>query len=138
MTTYRLTRNMLDRVLGGVCGGIGSYLGMSSWWIRAAFIALALTTSSFAVLLYVLLWLVIPGQGLSDLPPLLRPGEPRTPRYARPETMLALGGATIAIGILVLAQAMGVLQGTRGDMLAPVMLALIGLVLLVKHLRGLA
>ena len=52
--------------------------------------------------------------------------------------MLALGAATIAVGIIVLAQAMGVLQGTRGDMLAPAMLALIGLVLLIKHVRGVA
>ena len=91
MTTYRLTRNMLDRVLGGVCGGIGSYLSLSSWWVRAAFIALALTSFNFPVLLYILMWLVMPGQSLADLPPLLRPGEPRTPRYARPETVLALG-----------------------------------------------
>jgi phage shock protein C len=138
MTTYRLTRNMLDRVLGGVCGGIGSYLGMSSWWVRGAFVALALTTFNFAMLLYILLWLIVPYQSLADLPPLLRPGEPRTPRYARPETVLALGAATIAVGIIVLAQSTGVLQSARGDLLAPAMLLLIGLVLLIKHLRGAA
>ena len=138
MTTYRLTRNMLDRVLGGVCGGIGGYLGMSSWWVRAAFIALALTSVNFAVLLYVLLWFVMPSQSLADLPPLLRPGEPRTPRYARPETVLALGFATVGVGIIVLAQGTGVLQSARGDMLAPGMLLLIGIVLLFKHLRGAA
>jgi phage shock protein C len=138
MTTYRLTRNMLDQVLGGVCGGIGSYLGMSGWWVRAAFIALALTTFNFAMLLYILLWLILPSQSLADLPPLLRPGEPRTPRYARPETVLALGGTTIAVGIIVLAQGTGVLQSARGDLLAPVMLLLIGVVLLLKHLRGAA
>ncbi len=129
---------MLDRVFGGVCGGIGSYLGMSGWWPRVAFIALALTSFSFAVLLYLLLWVMMPGQSLADLPPLLRPGEPRTPRYARPETMLILGTATIAVGIIVLAQGTGVLQGVRGDLLGPVMLLLIGIVLLDKHLRGVA
>jgi phage shock protein C len=136
MTTYRLTRNMLDRVLGGVCGGIGSYLGISGWWVRIAFIALVLTTFSFGVLLYILLWLVIPGQTLADLPPILHPGEPRTPRYARPETMLILGAGAILTGVIVLAQGIGALQSVRGDLLAPAMLLLIGLVILIKHLRG--
>jgi phage shock protein C len=138
MTTYRLTRNMLDRVLGGVCGGIGSYLGISGWWVRIAFIALALTTFNFGVLLYILLWLVIPGQTLADLPPILHPGEPRTPRYARPETLLILGAGAILTGVIVLAQGIGALQSARGDLLAPTMLLLIGLVILIKHLRGAA
>jgi phage shock protein C len=138
MTTYRLTRNMLDRVLGGVCGGIGSYLGISGWWVRIAFGALALTTFNFGVLLYILLWLSIPGQSLADLPPILHPGEPRTPRYARPETMLILGAGAILTGVIVLAQGIGALQSVQGDLLAPAMLLLIGLVILIKHLRGAA
>jgi phage shock protein C len=136
MNTYRLTRNMLNRVLGGVCGGIGSYLGISGWWVRLAFIALALASFNFTVLLYILFWLVIPGQALDDLPPILQPGEPRTPRYAQPETMLILGAAAIGIGILLLAQSTGALQAAQGDLLAPGMLLLIGLVLLLKQVRG--
>ncbi len=138
MITYRLTRNMLDRVLGGVCGGIGAYLGVSGWWARLAFIILTLTTFTFGVLLYLLLWFTIPGQTLADLPPVVHPGEPRTPRYARPETMLILGAAAIIIGIVVLIQGTGVLQRSHGDLLAPAMLLLIGLVLLAKHGRGAA
>jgi len=95
MVTDRLTRNMLNRVLGGICGGIGSYLGISAWWVRGAFIALMLTNFAFGLLLYILLWLLIPAQTLSDLPPILHPGEPRTPRYAKPEGMLLLGAGAI-------------------------------------------
>jgi phage shock protein C len=138
MITYRLTRNMLDRVLGGVCGGIGAYLGVSGWWVRAAFMVLTLTTFLFGILLYILLWLVIPGQTLADLPPILHPGEPRTPRYARPETMLILGAVAIITGIGVLIQGTGVLQRAHGDLLMPGMLFLIGVVVLLKHLRGVA
>ncbi len=136
MTTYRLTRNMLDRVLGGVCSGIGSYLGISGWWVRAAFVALALTSFLFALLLYLLLWMILPSQTLDDLPPILHPGEPRTPRYAQPETMLILGTVAIGVGIIVLVQNTGVLQAPQGDLLAPGMLLLIGMVLLLKQVRG--
>lgn len=138
MKTYPLTRSMLDRVLGGVCGGIGSYLGVSGWWVRAAFVALALTTFGFAVLLYALLWVIIPGQSISEVPPILRPGEAPPPRFARPETTLILGAVAIIVGIVVLAQGGGALQGLRSDILAPITLLLIGFVVLLKHVRGTA
>jgi phage shock protein C len=138
MQTYRLTRNVFDRVLGGVCGGIGRYLSVSGWWVRAAFVALTLTSLAFGILLYLLLWLIIPIQTLAEVPPILRPGQTRPPRYARPETMLLLGAGSVLVGIVVLTQSTGVLQGVRGDILAPLMLLLIGLALLSKHLRGVA
>jgi phage shock protein C len=135
--TLPLTRSALDRVLGGVCGGIGSYLGVSGWWVRGAFIALALTTFGFSVLFYGLLWAIIPGQSISEVPPILRPGEAPPPRFARPETTLILGTVAILVGIVVLAQG-GMLQGVRSDLLAPITLLLIGFVVLLKHVRGTA
>jgi phage shock protein C len=137
MKTLPLTRSALDRVLGGVCGGIGSYLGVSGWWVRAAFIALALTTFGFGLLLYALLWVIIPGQSISEVPPILRPGEAPPPRFARPETTLILGAVAILVGIVVLAQG-GAIQGVRSDILAPLTLLLIGFVVLLKHVRGTA
>lgn len=137
MTLLRLRRNMLDRVLGGVCGGIGQYLGISGWWVRIAFGALTLVSAGFGILLYVLLWLSIPAQNLSDLPRIVTPGESRPPRYSRPETVLILGASGIGIGILILAQSIGALRSTGGeDLIAPFMLLAIGLVLLVKQVRG--
>jgi phage shock protein C len=136
MTTYRLTRNLLNRVLGGVCGGIGSYLGVSGWWVRLAFIALTLTSPAFGILAYVLLWFTLPGQTLADLPQIVQPGEAHPLRYARPETMLLLGIGAIIMGLVVLTQSRGLLLGPNGDLLGPALLFLIGLVLLVKHLRG--
>jgi phage shock protein C len=137
MKTLPLTRSALDRVLGGVCGGIGGYLGVSGWWVRGAFIALTLTTFGFGILLYMLLWVIIPGQTMSEVPPILRPGEALPPRFARPETTLILGTVAILVGIVVLAQG-GLLQGVRSDILAPITLLLIGFVVLLKHVRGTA
>ncbi len=34
--TRRLFRNPDDRILGGVCGGVGAYLGIDSLWMRLA------------------------------------------------------------------------------------------------------
>jgi phage shock protein C len=136
MQHYRLTRSMLDRILGGVCGGIGNYLSISGWWVRLAALALALTWLPVAVFTYFLLWLVMPSQSFADLPPILRPGELRAPRYARPEAMLILGALAILIGILILTQSTHLLDGPKGDLLAPSLLFLDGLVLLYKQLRG--
>jgi phage shock protein PspC (stress-responsive transcriptional regulator) len=136
MMTYRLRRNMLDRVLGGVCGGIASTLGVSAWWVRIAFLALVLSSFTFGMLMYLLLWVTIPGQTADDIPPLIRYGEQPTARYVRPEAMLLLGALAILLGGLVLVQGTGLLEGPQGDLLAPGLLFLIGLVLLAKHLRG--
>lgn len=135
----RLRRSQLDRVLGGVCGGIGATLGISGWWVRGAFAALSLTLFSFSGLLYVLLWVLLPVQRIADLPPLSRPGEAAIPHYPRPEGILTLGALAIVVGAIILAKGTGVLDAAGGgDLLAPVTLLLVGIVTLYKHLRGIA
>ena len=124
---------MLDRVLGGVCGGIGKYLGIDGWWLRIAFIALALTTFSFAAPAYLVLWVLIPAQSLAEIPPI---GDDTAIRYAQPEAVLLLGAGAIAIGIFTLIQINGVLQGFNGDLIAPGMLLVVGLALLIKQIGG--
>ena len=57
-------RSFTDRVLGGVCGGLGKALRLNSWWVRAAFILLSvLSVGAFAVL-YLLLWWTVPQESL--------------------------------------------------------------------------
>jgi len=139
MRVYRIRfrRSAQDRVFGGVCGGAGACLGISSWWIRAVFAILLLTDYSFALLLYALLWLNVPPQRMVDLPPIARPDEPMPRLYSSPEGVLTLGSLAIAIGVVVLAETSGVLRlSGGGDLLAPLMLALIGLSLLLKALRN--
>ncbi len=55
----RLYRSQRDRMLGGVCGGLGEYLGLDPTIIRLIFILLALL-GGHGILLYLILWLVIP------------------------------------------------------------------------------
>lgn len=110
---------------------------ISGWWLRLVFGILLLTDFAFAILLYVLLWLNVPPQRMVDLPPITRPNEPAPRLYSSPEGVLTLGSLAIAVGVVVLAETSGVLRlSGGGDLLAPLMLALIGLTLLVKALRN--
>lgn len=136
MTTVRLTRNLMNRVLGGVCGGIGGYLGISPWWVRGAFVIITLSNAPIGILSYLLLWMLMPSQSLRDLPPIVERGPKRTLRYPRAEALIILGFATVLLGVLLLVQSAGTFQAPQGDLLAPGMLFVIGFVLLIKHLRG--
>ena len=57
----RLYRSENERVLGGVCGGLGDYLGMDPVFIRIFFIIWTVL-EEFSILIYFLLWVVIPNE----------------------------------------------------------------------------
>ncbi|MGB2954748.1 MAG: PspC domain-containing protein [Anaerolineales bacterium] len=57
----RLFRSENERVLGGVCGGLGDYLGIDPVFIRIFFIIWTVL-GEFSVLVYILLWVVIPNE----------------------------------------------------------------------------
>lgn len=65
----RLYRPRTDRMIGGVCGGLGLYFGIDPVIVRLLFVVLALTTGlTFA--LYPILWLIMPsGAPAQTLPP---------------------------------------------------------------------
>lgn len=58
-TLKKLYRDTEDKVIGGVCSGIGHYFGINPKWIRIGFL-LMLFFFGFSLLAYVLLWMVIP------------------------------------------------------------------------------
>ena len=60
-TTNRLYRSTTDKVIGGVCGGLGDYLNIDPVIVRIAFVLLAVFGGS-GVLVYIILWIVIPEQ----------------------------------------------------------------------------
>lgn len=55
----RLYRNENEGVVGGVCSGLGYYVGIDPVLIRIAFVVMTLLGGS-GVLLYVILWVVMP------------------------------------------------------------------------------
>jgi phage shock protein C len=54
-----LRRSRGDRWIGGVCGGLAQTSGLASWIWRLLFVAFALCAGS-GLLLYVLLWILVP------------------------------------------------------------------------------
>jgi phage shock protein PspC (stress-responsive transcriptional regulator) len=55
----RMFRDPDDRVFGGVCSGLGAYFGIDPVWLRIAF-AIAFFAYGSGLLLYILLWVIIP------------------------------------------------------------------------------
>lgn len=55
----RLLRSRDERVLGGVCGGIGEYLGVDPVLIRLAAVLLVFAGGA-GVIAYIVAWIVIP------------------------------------------------------------------------------
>jgi phage shock protein PspC (stress-responsive transcriptional regulator) len=60
--TERLTRSRSDRILGGVCGGLGEYFDIDPALIRLGFVA-ALLFGGSGPILYLIAWLIIPSEG---------------------------------------------------------------------------
>lgn len=127
MKTQRLARSLTDRVLGGVCGGLGAYVGVNAWWVRALFVVLGVFTAGTGVLIYLALWYLLPAQTLRD-------SSFEDERVANPETVILIGGIVIAMGLVVLARTLGLLAGEQGDAFLPLVIILFGLTLLVKQL----
>jgi phage shock protein PspC (stress-responsive transcriptional regulator) len=55
----RLYRDGDNKVLGGVCSGIGHYFGLDSVWLRIALL-LMLFFAGTGILLYIILWIAMP------------------------------------------------------------------------------
>lgn len=55
----RLYRSNTQRVIGGVCGGLGEYFAIDPVWFRIGFVVLTFGGGS-GILIYLLMWLVIP------------------------------------------------------------------------------
>lgn len=54
----KLFRNVDDRMLGGVCSGLGAYIGVDTVWVRLFFVAALFL--GFGFLTYIILWIVMP------------------------------------------------------------------------------
>ena len=89
-----LRRSTSDKVLAGVCGGLGRYLGVEPVLLRVAAVVLALA-NGLGLIAYVIAWIVIPEE---------RAGQPvAAVRAPRQETgRLVLGGALVVLGLVLL------------------------------------
>ena len=57
-----LVRPLHDRVLGGVCAGLGRRFGLSPWAARLLFVLILMIIPGSQILIYPLLWILMPSE----------------------------------------------------------------------------
>ncbi len=148
----RLYRSRSDALLGGVCGGLAGHMGIDPTLVRVVFAVLAVV-SGVGILIYVLLWMIIPLEGATEPSPreAVRSGaeeiadrarelgqEVRT-AVARRDVGFAVMVAAVLIflGISLLLRNLGFWWAwwLRFDVLGPLVLIAIGLALLWRLTR---
>lgn len=121
-----LRRSRDDRLLGGVCSGIGRYLGIDPVLVRVAFAVLVIGLGT-GILAYLIAWLVIPVE---------RPGDqvgPLPPEGGLPGQVVA-GLMLIGVGAVMLARL--VLPDVFAPrFVIPSLLILVGVVVLLQSAR---
>jgi phage shock protein PspC (stress-responsive transcriptional regulator) len=99
----RLRKSWTDRELGGVCGGIGEYIGVSATRVRLAFLVLLVFTGGTAMVAYLALYAFLPwNENELGLIPRFR--------WAYAAAILALTAALLALVQWVVPQALNVAQ----------------------------
>ena len=63
-----------DRVLGGVCAGLGRRFGIDPWVARLLFLLILMVVPGSQILIYPLLWILMPSEQ-----PAMGPGTPPPP-----------------------------------------------------------
>jgi phage shock protein C len=159
----RLYRSRRDSILGGVAGGVADYFDMDPSIVRVVWAVLALATGGIFLVLYIVMWIVVPEgpsaatvarAAASDaLPP--PPGTGSEPAVTDPadaaasapdwqsyEQRLRRGGSGGAVVFGVILIGLGVwflidqyVPAIDSDLLWPVALVVVGIVLLVVALR---
>ena len=149
----RLYRSDTDKLIGGVCGGLGEYLDFDPLVIRIIFVVMAMISGiGFAV--YILMWLFIPLAHASSATQdeVLRQnvqeirGQTKVLGKKAQETlggmssrkvgshMLIAGVVLVGLGLLSLLRNFGLLAWV--GKLWPLVLIAIGIVILLDNLRG--
>ncbi len=57
-----LRRSRRDRILAGVCGGLGEFFGISAFWFRLVMLISFIPGGVPGVLIYILLWIMVPNE----------------------------------------------------------------------------
>jgi phage shock protein C len=117
-------RSRDERVVAGVCGGVGRYLGVDPVLLRIAFIILALA-NGLGVIAYVVAWVAIPEE---------QPGQaPGPPAETRRETgRLVLGGSLVVLGLVLLLDR---LAPDLDELFWPVAVVAVGVAVMLVGLR---
>ena len=119
----RLYRSNSQRVVAGVCGGLGEYFAVDPVWFRIGFVVLALGGGS-GILIYLLMWLIV---------------QPRPDGHVGPATARGSVTGAAVIGVVFMVVGTIALVNTiapwLGQYFWPVVFVLGGLALLIGGLN---
>ena len=148
----RLFRSKSDRMLAGVCGGLGQYLGIDSSIVRVFFVLLAIG-SGLGGVVYLVLWMILPREGnlnstgeafptsgneLGDRARQMGDELREAVRQPDPRAVKYIGFALIGAGLLFFVQNLHLpwLQWLNSDLIWPVLLIMAGAAFLYRATRG--
>jgi phage shock protein PspC (stress-responsive transcriptional regulator) len=57
-----LRRSKSNRMIAGVCGGLSEFFGISSFWIRLAFLIALIPGGVPGILAYIIIWMIVPSE----------------------------------------------------------------------------
>jgi phage shock protein PspC (stress-responsive transcriptional regulator) len=69
LSGYGLVRPERGRVLGGVCAGLGQRFGIAPWTARLLFVLLLMVVPGSQILLYPVLWVLMPSEAQVRMTP---------------------------------------------------------------------
>ena len=152
----RLERSTTNKVVAGVCGGIGEYLQVDPTLVRVFFVVGTIVTGGLGLLGYIVLIVLMPQPG-QPAPFVKTSGvttstvdaaaggassdqvAPIAPAPADPEAAernrAAFGAVLIALGAIFLFSNAGVFRIVRWDLAWPLVLIAIGALLLAQRMR---
>ena len=112
MQQARLMRSETDRMIAGVCGGLAEYLNLDPVLVRLAFVVLGLA-SGVGLVLYVLLWLVMPtpSRGQPAIRLMDEPGDDPASLKSRLSPAATVGIIMILVGAFFLLNQAGLVNG---------------------------
>jgi len=119
-----LRRSKSDRIIAGVCGGIGNYFGIDPILVRLAFAVLVLAGLS-GVLLYILAWIILPEEDAAG-------SAGRASASASNAAGLVIGAVLVAAGAIMLLERV---WPRFDDVLWPVALIGIGAAVILQGTR---
>jgi phage shock protein C len=64
----RLQRSRTERIIGGVCGGLGEYFNVDPTLVRVLWVIVTLMGGA-GILAYLILWIVVPQEPVGPLSP---------------------------------------------------------------------
>ncbi len=93
----KLYRKEYDKMFGGVCSGLADYLSIDVSLVRLVFILMAIFGLS-GVLVYIILWIVLPVKNMPDMPIY----KEKDPERMQPYTNKSKSNARLIVGLILI------------------------------------